>query len=191
MSIADTLKSKKVLIAAGAVVVIAGVGGIAYAVTDDRDELSGTTLDQASAAALKYVGEGKVTDSERGDKDDHEAYEIEVTRPDGTQVDVRLDDRFAIISVDDDRPAAVTTTVTTGPTAPGDDDRVPSADQQRRATEAALAKVPGTVVDVDVSDDRINDRPAAYEVEVRAADGTEWNVWLDSEFAVLTSARDD
>ena len=200
MSIADTLTSKKFLIAAGAVVVAAGVGGIAYAVADDRDELTGSTLDQASAAALKYVGEGKVTDSDRGDKDAPEAYEVEVTRPDGTEVDVRLDDKFAIISVDDDRPTQTrptqTTTVTTGPAVaptPGatDDDRILSADEQRRASDAALAKVPGTVVDVDTSDDQVTDRPVAYEVEVRAADGAEWNVWLDDKFAVITATPDN
>ncbi len=195
MSIADTLTSKKVLIAAGAVVVAAGVGGIAYAVADDRDELTGSTLDQASAAALKYVGDGRVTDSERSDKDDPGSYEVAVTRPDGTEVDVRLDDKFAIISVDDDRPTQ-TTTVTTGPAAiptptAADDDRVLTADQQRRASDAALTRVPGTVVDVDAGDDQVAGRVAAYEVEVRAPGGAEWNVWLDDRFAVITATPDN
>lgn len=83
---------------------------------------------------------------------------------------MRLDDKFAIISVDDDRPTQ-TTTVTTGPAAiptptAADDDRVLTADQQRRASDAALTRVPGTVVDVDAGDDQVAGRVAAYEVEV-------------------------
>ena len=199
MSIANTLKNKKVLIAAGAVAIAAGVGGVAYAVTGDNDELSGSTLDRASAAALKHVGEGAVTDAERGDKDDVQAYEVEVTRPDGTEVDVRLDDTFAIISVDDDRPtpaptAAPTSTLTptsTRPPAIRDEDRTLTADEQRRASTAALATIPGTVIDIDADDDRINGRVGAYEVEIRATDGTGWNVWLDEQFAVITATPDN
>ncbi len=50
------------------------------------------------AAALAAVGEGKVTDTEKGDEEG--AYEIEVTKDDGTEVDVHLDEAFKVISVE-------------------------------------------------------------------------------------------
>jgi hypothetical protein len=56
----------------------------------------GSALDQARAAALAYVGEGKVTDSEVGDEEGY--YEIEVTLDNGSQVDVHLDENFNVFS---------------------------------------------------------------------------------------------
>ena len=57
--------------------------------------LTGTKLDRASAAALKEVGSGRVTDTEAGDEEG--AYEVEVTRADGSQVDVHLDSSFKVL----------------------------------------------------------------------------------------------
>ena len=59
------------------------------------------TLDRASKAALAKTGGGKVTDSER-DTEHGATYEIEVTKADGSQVDVRLDDQFKVVAVDAD-----------------------------------------------------------------------------------------
>ncbi|MFL5837787.1 MAG: PepSY domain-containing protein [Solirubrobacteraceae bacterium] len=56
--------------------------------------VTGTALDRASAVAVAHTG-GRVTDSEVGDEAGY--YEVEVTRPDGTSVDVRLDRRFNVI----------------------------------------------------------------------------------------------
>ena len=62
----------------------------------------------ASAAALEHTGGGKVTETEAGDEEG--AYEVEVTRADGTQVDVHLDEDFNVLgSVGDDDGAATTT----------------------------------------------------------------------------------
>ena len=69
---------------------------------DAADEhLSGATLDSASKAALAKTGGGKVTGSER-DTEHGATYEIEVTKADGSQVDVRLDDQFKVVAVDAD-----------------------------------------------------------------------------------------
>lgn len=57
--------------------------------------ITGSALDQAAAAALAYVGEGRVTDTEVGDEEGY--YEVEVTLDDGTQVDVHLDENFQVI----------------------------------------------------------------------------------------------
>jgi uncharacterized membrane protein YkoI len=59
-----------------------------------EDEREGP--DQAEAAALDYVGEGRVTGTEVGDEEGY--YEVEVTFNDGTQVDVHLDENFQVIS---------------------------------------------------------------------------------------------
>jgi uncharacterized membrane protein YkoI len=101
-------KIKGALIAIAAVAALA-VGGaaIAGAAGGDDDEsdraISGQALDRASAAALAETGGGKVTETEVGDEEG--AYEVEVTRPDGSQVDVHLDKGFNVLSSagDDDR----------------------------------------------------------------------------------------
>ena len=67
------------------------------------------------------------------------------------------------------------------------DDRVLSSSERTSAEKAAKNAVGGgTIVDVDASDDR----GVAYEVEVRKADNTEWNVDLDAKFKVVNKAID-
>jgi uncharacterized membrane protein YkoI len=93
-----------------AVVVIAAlaVGGAAIAGAaggdDDGSEtpITGSALDRASSAALDHTGGGTVTGTEVGDEEG--AYEVEVTRDDGSQVDVHLDRNFDVLSApgDDD-----------------------------------------------------------------------------------------
>lgn len=98
----------KRLIAAIAAVAVLGAGGAAIAgaaggESDDSGEraISGRALDRASAAALEETGGGKVTETEAGDEEG--AYEVEVTRSDGSQIDVHLDRDFNVLSsVDDD-----------------------------------------------------------------------------------------
>ena len=62
----------------------------------DDEKLSSSDHTKASAAALKYVGGGAVTDAERGDGDDSYAYGVEVTLPGGTDIDVELDKSFKV-----------------------------------------------------------------------------------------------
>jgi hypothetical protein len=62
--------------------------------------LTGSVLEQASAAALDYVGEGQVTGTESGDEEG--AYEVEVTLDNGQQVDVHLDANFNVLGQSDD-----------------------------------------------------------------------------------------
>lgn len=62
--------------------------------------ITGTALQQASAAALQYIGEGRVTETEVGDEEGY--YEVEITRPDGRQVDVHLDEAFKVLGHEDD-----------------------------------------------------------------------------------------
>jgi uncharacterized membrane protein YkoI len=62
--------------------------------------IGGTALDQASAAALQHMGGGQVTGTEVGDEQSY--YEVEVTRDDGTQVDVQLDRSFNVVGSETD-----------------------------------------------------------------------------------------
>ena len=87
-----------------AVAVIGGGTGIGLAASGDDDDkpLTGSTLDDAVAAALDETGGGTVTETEVGD--DGAAYGVEVRLDDGTQVEVELDENFDVIGqeVDDD-----------------------------------------------------------------------------------------
>ena len=62
--------------------------------------ITGNALEQASAAALNYIGEGKVTDSEVGDEEGY--YEIEITLGNGQEVDIHLDENFNVLSHESD-----------------------------------------------------------------------------------------
>ncbi|OOB90245.1 PepSY domain-containing protein, partial [Rathayibacter sp. VKM Ac-2630] len=66
----------------------------------DPDDLTGDDLARASEAALAAVGGGTVTEAERSDDADH-AFDLEVTREDGTDVDVDLDADFAVVATND------------------------------------------------------------------------------------------
>jgi uncharacterized membrane protein YkoI len=100
---------KGVLIATGVIAALAA-GGAALAGAasgdDDRGEggekaITGSAFERASAAALKATGGGRVTETEAGDEDSY--YEVEVTKADGSQVDVQLDRSFRVVGSEADR----------------------------------------------------------------------------------------
>ena len=88
----------------------------------DERQLTGPDADRAKAAALAEVGGGKVTDvsSEKGDANepadanepkeagdaadpayqDRIAYAVEITKADGSAVDVHLDDQFKVLGTE-------------------------------------------------------------------------------------------
>jgi uncharacterized membrane protein YkoI len=92
-------RTKKVLAVAAGVVVVAAVGGgVAIASSDDaatQRPITGDALARATEAALAETGGGRVTETEVGDEDSY--YEVEVTMPDGSQVDVQLDRAFHVV----------------------------------------------------------------------------------------------
>jgi uncharacterized membrane protein YkoI len=98
-----TGKTKGVLAAVAAVAAIgggaaaiAGASGSAEDGAEGPDKaITGSALDKASTAALDHTGGGQVTDTEVGDEESY--YEIEVTRDDGSQVDVQLDRSFQVV----------------------------------------------------------------------------------------------
>jgi len=95
------MKSRTKWIAAGAAtVVLLGAGtGVAVAAGSgdggDDTPITGTALEQASAAALDFTGGGRVTETESGDEES--LYEVEVTLDSGKQVDVQLDAQFKVV----------------------------------------------------------------------------------------------
>jgi Peptidase propeptide and YPEB domain len=95
-----------VAIAAVIAALAAGGAGIAYAVGGDDDEqVTGPSAEKAKAAALDAVGGGTVLEVERQDGDGEGAYEVEVERPDGSQVEVHVSGQYDALgtAADDDR----------------------------------------------------------------------------------------
>lgn len=85
---------------AGGALALAVVGGgtgvaIATGAGDTDRPLTGSTLDRARAAALRFTGGGTVTETEAGD--DGAAYGVEVRLDDGRVVEVRLDASFQVL----------------------------------------------------------------------------------------------
>lgn len=94
---------QKIVIGAAAVVVAAAAGTATAVATGDDGEgtVSGRAADRAAAAALEETGGGQVNAVER-DSEDGAVWEVEVTRPDGSTVDVRLDENLAVVVVEGD-----------------------------------------------------------------------------------------
>lgn len=90
--------------AAGVTAAIA-IGGVAVATNGDDGQVSHQytqqQADAAKKAALEATGGGHVnsveTDSENG-----ATYEVEVTKPDGDTVDVRLDEAYHVVVIEGD-----------------------------------------------------------------------------------------
>lgn len=78
----------------------AAVAAAAGAAGDGEAPITGEALTRASAAALAATGGGRVTETEVGDEEAY--YEVEVTLPDGRQVDVALDRAFTVVGVEGD-----------------------------------------------------------------------------------------
>jgi uncharacterized membrane protein YkoI len=83
----------------------ATAGGIAAAGNGDDGPASHHYTEQqaqhARQAALAATGGGTVNSVE-SDTENGATYEVEVTQPDGTTVDVRLDDQFRVVVIEGD-----------------------------------------------------------------------------------------
>jgi hypothetical protein len=97
--------NRKFVVGAGVVaLLVAGGAGVAAASGGTDGEsggensggaITGDALQRASDAALAETAGGRVTGSEVGDEDSY--YEVEVTLDNGDQVDVQLDENFAVV----------------------------------------------------------------------------------------------
>ena len=99
------LNRKVITIGAATVALAAGGIGVAYAVGGDSEEqATGPEADRAKQAAVEAVGGGRAVGAERDDEAGA-AWEVEVARPDGKQVEVHLDrnlDQVGAAEGDDD-----------------------------------------------------------------------------------------
>jgi len=92
-------------IAAAAVIGVVAVGagaGVAVAGNDDGENtVTGSQADQATRAALEHTHGGKANSVER-DSENGAVWEVEVTRTDGSTVDVRLDKDYQLVVIEAD-----------------------------------------------------------------------------------------
>ena len=161
----------------------------------DSDTLSDSERDQVSKAALAATGGGRVTAAEKTDDDAFHAYDVDVTLPDGQEVDVDLDEDFKVVGTD---PAVIptsgapsaTATPTTG-TSTGDDDDL-TGQVLADASKAALAETGGGRITDSSANDDVDDDDGdhAYEVEVTLDNGDEVSVDLDKNFKVVRTDTD-
>jgi uncharacterized membrane protein YkoI len=143
--------------------------------------LTGDVATKAKAAAVAKVG--GTADSATTENDSSNAaaaYEVHVTKADGTRVKVILDSSYAVLSVE------------TGGHGGGHHGRgggngeTPlTGDVATQAKAAAVAKVGGTADRASTETDSTN-AAAAYEVHVTKADGSHVVVILDKNNNVLT-----
>jgi len=99
---------KRVAAIAGGVALTAALvgGGVAVAGGDEAGEQGShdytqAQADAATAAALEATGGGRANSVER-DSENGATWEVEVTKTDGTTVDVRLDDSYAVVVIEGD-----------------------------------------------------------------------------------------
>jgi hypothetical protein len=96
-------RSRRLVVVGGAALTLAAaLAGVGWSVAGDDDQnVTGPAADRARAAALKLIPGGKINAVER-DSEKGATWEVEVKRPDGKTVDVRLDASYKRVSVDGD-----------------------------------------------------------------------------------------
>lgn len=102
-------RTRKIIVGAAALGAALGGAGIAGAVSggdsDGEGHVTGPEADKATAAALEATGGGTANAVELDDEKGA-TWEVEITKPDGTTVDVRLDEGYEVVVIDDDSEAA-------------------------------------------------------------------------------------
>ena len=91
------MNGKRKWIAGGALALAVSAGGTGLAIAgsgESEQQLTGSALDRATAAALGHTGGGTVVEAEAGD--DGAAYGVEIRLADGRVVSVLLDANFHV-----------------------------------------------------------------------------------------------
>jgi uncharacterized membrane protein YkoI len=102
-------RAKKLVLVVGALAAL-GAGGAAIAGAgggendDASEQATGAGADKAREAALAITG-GTANSVER-DSENGATWEVEVTKPDGNTVDVRLDDQYREVVIEGDNENA-------------------------------------------------------------------------------------
>ena len=100
-------KRGRILGVGGAVLALSAAGAGAALATgsgDAAEQVSGPGADQATQAALQITHGGTANAVER-DSENGATWEVEVTKPDGGTVDVRLDQNYDLVVVEGDSEA--------------------------------------------------------------------------------------
>lgn len=102
-------RTRKIIVSAAVLGAMLGGAGIAGAVSGGDDDgeghVTGPEADAATEAALEATGGGTANAVERDDEDGA-TWEVEVTKADGTTVDVRLDDQYKVVVIEGDSESA-------------------------------------------------------------------------------------
>ena len=101
------MSAKKVIIGTAVALVLLVGAGVAYAngssggdsSGDGPEQSTGPGMERAKSVALEQVN-GRVTATEFQDEEGY--YEVEVTRDDGSQVDVEFDANLQVVGVEGD-----------------------------------------------------------------------------------------
>ncbi len=102
------MKHRTIVTTVAGVIAAASIAGGAVAVAGGSDEntsVTGADADRASASALAITGGGTANSVER-DSENGAVWEVEVARPDGTTVDVRLDADLHLVVIERDSEAS-------------------------------------------------------------------------------------
>ena len=101
------MRKRVAMVGGGAVLVAVLVGGgVAVAGgfepgEEDSQDYTTQQRERAESAALEATEGGTVNEFER-DSENGATWEVEVTKPDGTTVDVRLDENYAVVVIEGD-----------------------------------------------------------------------------------------
>ena len=96
-------RSLKRILIAGAVLVTAGAGGAAAVQAGSGDDAvaTGAEADRAGAAAVRIAGGGSAASVER-DAEGRRVWEVEVTKADGSTLEIDLDAALAQVAAEAD-----------------------------------------------------------------------------------------
>src|SRR5215208_7338738 len=101
---ARAISAKTWLVAAVVATMLLVGAGVAYATgsgdDDSEQQATGPGIEKAKSVALDHVN-GHVTGTEVGDEEGY--YEVEITKDDGSQVDVHLDKNYNVLNTSADR----------------------------------------------------------------------------------------
>jgi uncharacterized membrane protein YkoI len=97
---ARAMSAKTWLVAAVVATMLLVGAGVAYATAsgddDSEQQATGPGIEKAKSVALDHTNGGHVSGTEVGDEEGY--YEVEITKDDGSQVDVHLDKNYNVLS---------------------------------------------------------------------------------------------
>lgn len=149
--------------------------GASDPVREGADPSGTVSRGAAEATALAAVGEGRVTWS--GPEDDRgAAWEVEITRPDGSEVDVLVAADGTVVKQIEKFGSGP---ATSGPGTPPAGGTVVSLQEAERAALAAVGE--GRVT----WSGREDERGAAWEIEITRPDGSEIDVLVAADGSIV------